>query len=105
MGSPGKNRPQEAVAEKTFADLDPVWAKASSTRNQFVQIVYLTALSSGSQPNHGMSSYLKEGAASPLKQGHKIHERRFGNGFIERRDFSNRQKSADRWFSLTTPEP
>ncbi|MDB5292449.1 MAG: hypothetical protein JWL69_3690 [Phycisphaerales bacterium] len=33
---------QEAVAEKPFADLDPVWGKGIINGDQFVQIVYLT---------------------------------------------------------------
>ena len=32
----------EAVAEKPFADLDPVWGKGIINGDQFVQIVYLT---------------------------------------------------------------
>jgi glyoxylase-like metal-dependent hydrolase (beta-lactamase superfamily II) len=32
----------EAVAEKPFADLDPVWGKGIVNSDQFVQIVYLT---------------------------------------------------------------
>jgi glyoxylase-like metal-dependent hydrolase (beta-lactamase superfamily II) len=32
----------EAVAEKPFADLDPVWGKGIINSDQFVQIVYLT---------------------------------------------------------------
>ena len=33
---------QQAVAEKPFADLDPVWGKGIINTDQFVQIVYLT---------------------------------------------------------------
>src|SRR5580700_10749175 len=33
---------QEAVAEKPFADLDPVWGQGIINGDQFVQIVYLT---------------------------------------------------------------
>src|SRR5260221_13914994 len=33
---------QEAVAEKPFADLDPVWGKGVVNGDQWVQIVYLT---------------------------------------------------------------
>src|SRR6266852_4761771 len=33
---------QEAVAEKPFADLDPVWGKGIINSDQWVQIVYLT---------------------------------------------------------------
>jgi cyclase len=33
---------QEAVAEKPFADLDPVWGKGIVNSDQWVQIVYLT---------------------------------------------------------------
>jgi cyclase len=33
---------QEAVAEKPFADLDPVWGKGLFNGDVFVQIVYLT---------------------------------------------------------------
>jgi hypothetical protein len=32
---------QEAVAEKPFADLDPVWGKGVVNGDQWVQIVYL----------------------------------------------------------------
>jgi glyoxylase-like metal-dependent hydrolase (beta-lactamase superfamily II) len=32
----------EAVAEKPFADLDPVWGKGIINSDQFVQVVYLT---------------------------------------------------------------
>ena len=32
----------EAVAEKPFADLDPVWGKGIINSDQFLQIVYLT---------------------------------------------------------------
>jgi hypothetical protein len=32
----------EAVAEKPFTDLDPVWGKGIINIDQFVQIVYLT---------------------------------------------------------------
>ncbi|HXL26816.1 MAG TPA: hypothetical protein VN952_09035 [Chthoniobacterales bacterium] len=41
LGSPGKTA-QEAVAEKPFADLDPVWGKGIINSDRFVQIVYLT---------------------------------------------------------------
>jgi hypothetical protein len=33
---------QESVAEKPFADLDPVWGKGVVNGDQFAQIVYLT---------------------------------------------------------------
>ena len=33
---------QEAVAEKPFANLDPVWGKGIINSDQWVQIVYLT---------------------------------------------------------------
>jgi hypothetical protein len=33
---------QKAVAEKPFADLDPVWGKGVVNGDQWVQIVYLT---------------------------------------------------------------
>jgi hypothetical protein len=33
---------QESVAEKPFADLDPVWGKGVLNGDQFAQIVYLT---------------------------------------------------------------
>jgi len=32
----------EAVAEKPFADLDPVWGKGIINADQWIQIVYLT---------------------------------------------------------------
>jgi glyoxylase-like metal-dependent hydrolase (beta-lactamase superfamily II) len=41
LKSAGKSA-QEAVAEKPFADLDPVWGKGVVNSDQFVQIVYLT---------------------------------------------------------------
>jgi cyclase len=41
LKSAGKSA-QEAVAEKPFADLDPVWGKGIINGDQFVQIVYLT---------------------------------------------------------------
>jgi glyoxylase-like metal-dependent hydrolase (beta-lactamase superfamily II) len=41
LRSAGKTA-QEAVAEKPFADLDPVWGKGIINGDQFVQIVYLT---------------------------------------------------------------
>jgi glyoxylase-like metal-dependent hydrolase (beta-lactamase superfamily II) len=34
--------PQEAVAEKPFADLDPVWGKGIINSDQWVHVVYLT---------------------------------------------------------------
>jgi cyclase len=37
--SAGKSM-QEAVAEKPFADLDPVWGKGIINGDQWVQIVY-----------------------------------------------------------------
>jgi cyclase len=33
---------QESVADKPFADLDPVWGKGVVNGDQFAQIVYLT---------------------------------------------------------------
>ena len=36
------NSVQEAVAEKPFADLDPVWGNGIINSEQWVQIVYLT---------------------------------------------------------------
>ena len=33
---------QEAVAEKAFADLDPVWGQGIINSDQWIQIVYLT---------------------------------------------------------------
>ena len=33
---------ERAVAERPFADLDPVWGKGIINSDQFVQIVYLT---------------------------------------------------------------
>src|SRR5467141_2943916 len=41
LKSAGKSA-QEAVAEKPFADLEPVWGKGIINGDQFVQIVYLT---------------------------------------------------------------
>jgi cyclase len=41
LKSAGKSA-QEAVAERPFADLDPVWGKGIINGDQFVQIVYLT---------------------------------------------------------------
>src|ERR1700675_4735530 len=41
LKSAGKSA-QEAVEEKPFADLDPVWAQGIINSDQFVQIVYLT---------------------------------------------------------------
>jgi cyclase len=41
LKSAGKSA-QEAVAEKPFADLDPVWGKGIINSDQFVQVVYLT---------------------------------------------------------------
>jgi cyclase len=41
LKSAGKSA-QEAVAEKPFADLEPVWGKGVINGDQFVQIVYLT---------------------------------------------------------------
>jgi cyclase len=41
LKSAGKSS-QEAVAEKPFADLDPVWGKGIINSEQWVQIVYLT---------------------------------------------------------------
>ena len=41
LTSAGKSA-QEAVAEKPFADLEPVWGKGIINGDQFVQIVYLT---------------------------------------------------------------
>jgi cyclase len=40
LKSAGKSA-QEAVAEKPFADLDPVWGKGVVNGNQWVRIVYL----------------------------------------------------------------
>jgi glyoxylase-like metal-dependent hydrolase (beta-lactamase superfamily II) len=40
MKSAGKSAP-EAVAEKPFADLDPVWGKGIIDSDQFIQVVYL----------------------------------------------------------------
>src|SRR5712692_7045659 len=40
LKSTGKSA-QEAVAEKPFADLDPVWGKGIINTDQFVQVVYL----------------------------------------------------------------
>src|SRR6266550_1408293 len=41
LKSAGKTA-QEAVAEKPFADLEPVWGKGIINGDQFVQVVYLT---------------------------------------------------------------
>ena len=41
LKSAGKSA-QEAVAEKTFADLDPFWGKGIINSEQWIQIVYLT---------------------------------------------------------------
>jgi cyclase len=41
LKSAGKSA-QEAVAEKPFADLDPVWGKGIVNSEQWIQIVYLT---------------------------------------------------------------
>src|ERR1700675_299607 len=41
LTSAGKSA-QEAVAEKPFADLDPLWGKGIINSDQFVQVVYLT---------------------------------------------------------------
>jgi cyclase len=41
LKSAGKSA-QEAVAEKLFADLDPVWSKGIINSEQWIQIVYLT---------------------------------------------------------------
>jgi glyoxylase-like metal-dependent hydrolase (beta-lactamase superfamily II) len=41
LKSAGKSA-QEAVAEKPFTDLDPVWGKGIINSDQFVQVVYLT---------------------------------------------------------------
>jgi hypothetical protein len=40
LKSAGKSA-QEAVAEKPFADLEPVWGKGIINGGQFVQVVYL----------------------------------------------------------------
>lgn len=40
LKSAGKSA-QEAVAEKPFADLDPVWGRGIINGDQFVQVVYL----------------------------------------------------------------
>jgi cyclase len=40
LKSAGKSA-QEAVAEKPFADLDPIWGKAMLNSDQFVQVAYL----------------------------------------------------------------
>jgi hypothetical protein len=40
LKSAGKSA-QEAVAEKPFADLEPVWGKGIINGDQFVQVVYL----------------------------------------------------------------
>jgi hypothetical protein len=40
LKSAGKTA-QEAVAEKPFADLEPVWGKGIINGDQFVQVVYL----------------------------------------------------------------
>jgi hypothetical protein len=39
---PAGNSPQEAVAEKPFADLDAIWGTGIINDDQYVQIVYLT---------------------------------------------------------------
>ena len=41
LKSAGKSA-QEAVAERLFADLDPVWGNGIVNSEQWVQIVYLT---------------------------------------------------------------
>src|SRR5713101_6409000 len=41
LKSAGKSA-QEAIAEKPFADLDPVWGKGLLNADQFVQVVYLS---------------------------------------------------------------
>jgi glyoxylase-like metal-dependent hydrolase (beta-lactamase superfamily II) len=41
LKSAGKSA-QEAIAEKPFADLDPVWGKGLLNSDQWVQVVYLT---------------------------------------------------------------
>jgi cyclase len=41
LKSAGKSA-EEAVAERPFADLDPVWGKGIINSDQFVQVVYLT---------------------------------------------------------------
>jgi glyoxylase-like metal-dependent hydrolase (beta-lactamase superfamily II) len=41
LKSAGKSA-QEAVAEKPFADLDPVWGNGIINSEQWIQIVYLT---------------------------------------------------------------
>src|SRR5712671_6081983 len=41
LKSAGKSA-QEAVAEKPFADLDPVWGKGIINSDQWIQVVYLT---------------------------------------------------------------
>ena len=41
LKSAGKSA-QEAVAEKPFADLDPVWGNGIINGEQWVQVVYLT---------------------------------------------------------------
>ena len=41
LKSAGKSA-QEAVAEKPFTDLDPVWGKGIVNTEQWVQILYLT---------------------------------------------------------------
>jgi hypothetical protein len=41
LKSAGKSA-QEAVAERPFADLDPVWGKGIVNSEQWVQVVYLT---------------------------------------------------------------
>jgi hypothetical protein len=40
LKSPGKSA-LEAVAEKPFADLDPLWGKGIINSDQWVQVVYL----------------------------------------------------------------
>jgi hypothetical protein len=41
LKSAGKSS-QEAVAEKPFADLDPVWGNGIINSDQWVQVVYLS---------------------------------------------------------------
>jgi cyclase len=41
LKSAGKSA-EEAVAEKPFADLDPVWGNGIINGDQWIQIVYLT---------------------------------------------------------------
>ena len=40
LKSAGKSA-QEAIAEKPFVDLDPIWGKGIINSDQFVQVVYL----------------------------------------------------------------